>query len=44
MPALATTLKDVFDFSNGQIGQLGSWVYIGAVLGKLRIGIYISLR
>lgn len=34
VPALATTLKEVFGFSNSQIGTLGSCVYIGAVFGK----------
>ena len=34
VPALNTTLKTEFDFTNVQIGQLGSVVYMGAVLGK----------
>jgi len=37
VPALNTTLKSEFDFSNIQIGQLGSVVYMGAVLGKYHL-------
>jgi len=34
VPALATTLKSTFNYSDTDIGQLGSLVYIGAVIGK----------
>jgi hypothetical protein len=44
VPALATTLKEVFGFSNAQIGTLGSAVYIGAVFGKNFLMIYVFFR
>ena len=34
VPALNTTLKLEFIFTNPQIGMLGSVVYLGAVTGK----------
>lgn len=35
MPAIATTLKDVDGLTDIEVGSLGSFVYIGEVIGSI---------